>query len=227
MKNKCIHGFTIIEMAIVLLIVGLLLGGGLSVLGVQMEMQRVKGTERLLDEAREALIGFAVVNGRLPRPATSATNGVENPANCPTEVLCSGFIPWATLGTTRSDAWGKTLRYSVTRNFANPGLALGTPGTRNIDTRINGGPLVPVAIGVSAVVFSHGRRNFGTTEAGVAVPNLAATNADETSNDTGPLAYVQRTPSEQAVAPGEFDDIVIWIAPGILFNRMVQAGRLP
>ncbi|MBK6295373.1 MAG: prepilin-type N-terminal cleavage/methylation domain-containing protein [Rhodoferax sp.] len=47
MKNKCIHGFTIIEMAIVLLIVGLLLGGGLSVLGVQMEMQRVKGTERL------------------------------------------------------------------------------------------------------------------------------------------------------------------------------------
>jgi len=39
---------------------------------------------------------------------------------------------------------------------------------------------------------------------------------------------VQRAPTEgTAASGGEFDDLVIWLPPGILFNRMVQAGRLP
>lgn len=227
MTRRFSKGFTLLEMAIVLLIVGLLLGGGLTVLGAQLRLQRVKDTQRLLDEAKEALIGFAVGNGRLPRPATSAANGLENPVNCPTELACTGFVPWATLGTTKVDAWGKILRYSVTPAFTLPGLGLGTAATKNVETRDTLELAVPLANAVPAVVFSHGERNFGTTDSGGAVPNLAALNADEISNNSASVTFMQRSPSEKALAPGEFDDIVIWIPSGILFNRMVQAGRLP
>lgn len=138
-KKRLTAGFTLVEMAIVLLIVGLLLGGGLMVLGAQTEAQRFKDSQRLLDEARDALLGYAVANGRLPCPASAASNGTEsfctnagNPCGAVTLVFqahghCSnsynGFLPGATLGlpgTTGGylmDAWGGSatsrIRYAV------------------------------------------------------------------------------------------------------------------
>ena len=77
-QSQC--GFTLVEMAVVLLIVALLVGSGLSVVSAQVEQQKYKDTQRILDDAREALLGFAAANGRLPCPATAASNGIEAPA---------------------------------------------------------------------------------------------------------------------------------------------------
>lgn len=231
MKYKNCRGFTLIEMAMVFVIMALLLGGGLTILRTQLEQQRIRDTQRLLDEARDALIGFAVFNGRLPRPAISAVNGVENTANCPSDLVCTGLIPWVTLGTTRADAWGKILRYSVTPAFSSdsPLPALTTLGTKNIETRNNAGALVPLANSVPVVIFSHGEGRWGTTEAGVAIADGSDTNVDEDINQTGGAlgaTFRQRTINELPTATGgEFDDMVIWIPTGVLFNRMVQAGR--
>ena len=232
-------GFTLVEMAIVLVIIGLLLGGLLMPLQAQIDNQRIKETQKALDEVKEALIGFAVANGRLPRPATSATNGAENPATCPTDAACSGFIPWATLGVTKLDAWGKIIRYSVNPGFANANITLTTVANRKVLTR-DGASATSFLIGQAAactatqqcapvVVFSHGKQRLGTTDAGVAIPEDTATNLDEDANNTGPTDYYQRTPSENTAAAtgGEFDDIVTWLSPNILFNRMVAAGKLP
>ena len=41
-------------------------------------MRRQEETRRILDEAREALLGFAATHGRLPCPATSASRGEES-----------------------------------------------------------------------------------------------------------------------------------------------------
>ena len=128
-------GFTLVEMAIVLVIVGLLLGGLLMPLSTQVEQRRIGETQKALDEINQALIGFAVANKRLPRPATSAMNGAENPVQCPTDTACSGFIPWTTLGVTKLDAWGKIIRYSVTPAFANANIALITVANRKVLTR--------------------------------------------------------------------------------------------
>lgn len=241
MKRHTNKGFTLVEMAVVLLILGLVAGAGLTVLSAQLDQQRIKDTQRILDEAREALIGFAVVNGRLPRPATSAVIGVENPAICASDAACTGLIPWATLGTTKTDAWGKIVRYSVTPAFANAAFALNTVATKRVQTRdATAGALVFIAgqAGCSlaspcvpAVVYSHGKERWGTTDAGVAVPDGSTTNTDEDTNQTGDASgdlFIQRGPVAQTTAlGGEFDDSVIWLTPGILFNRMVQAGRLP
>ena len=68
-------GFTLIELAMVLFIVSLLIGGLLMPLAAQTEIRGRQETDRALANIREALIGYAVVNGRLPcpAPATLAT----------------------------------------------------------------------------------------------------------------------------------------------------------
>ena len=234
MKSKSQTGFTLIEMALALLIMGLVVGGGLNLMSSQMESQKLKETQAILEEAKNALIGFAVVNGRFPRPAVSGVDGTEQ-ATCADEAACTGLIPWVVLGTTKLDSWGKMLRYSVTPAFANANFKLTTPSTKIVQTRDNLGAVQTLANLVPAVIYSHGKSNFGTTDAGTAIPNLSLTNLDEITNDSGGIGavagttFMQRTPSENTAAAfgGEFDDIVIWLSPNILFNRMVQAGQLP
>jgi hypothetical protein len=80
------------------------------------------------------------------------------------------------------------------------------------------------------VIWSFGANNHGVTAEGTAVVDGSASNTDEDANasNDGTNAFVYRQASENTSPPGgEFDDQVVWIAPGILFNRMVAAGRLP
>ena len=121
-------GFTLIEMAIVLMIVGLLLSGLLVPLSAQMEQRNITDTQKSLSEIKEALIGFALTYGRLPCPATSSSNGAEQfvPGHSAADGQCSnfynGYVPAATLGlsgTTDSsgfliDSWGNRIHYAVT-----------------------------------------------------------------------------------------------------------------
>lgn len=224
-------GFSLVEMAIVLVIVGLALGAGLSVLSGQVEQKKINDTQKALEEAKDALMGFAIVNGRLPRPATVASNGIEiTAAACATDLACTGLIPWATLGVTKLDAWAKVIRYSVTPAFATAAFQQDSVGTKNIQTRNNVGAIVALANAVPAVVFSHGRDNFGTTDGGVAIPNLAGpNNVDEINNNNGGGAgttFIQRSPSTNPAAPGVFDDMVVWLPTATLLSRVGAAGRI-
>lgn len=230
------RGFTLIELAIVMFIVSLLIGGMLLPLSAQQEVRSRQETERVLADIRDALIGFAITNGRLPRPATSATNGAEAAA-CADDAACSGFVPWAALGTAKFDGWGKLIRYSVTPAFANATVTLSTIANRTVQTRDSAGTVAYLAGGAScatpnqcvpAVIFSHGKSRWGTTDAGLVLADGSATNADEDVNETGPTNYFSRSPSENTgVTGGEFDDIAIWLSGNTLFNRMVAAGKLP
>jgi prepilin-type N-terminal cleavage/methylation domain-containing protein len=101
------HGFTLTELAIVLVIVSLLIGGMLVPLSAQRDIQKVSETQKQMSEIKEALFGFAIINGRLPCPTTQADPaspdyGVED-ATC---VNVEGYLPWRTLGISETDAWG-------------------------------------------------------------------------------------------------------------------------
>jgi len=130
----CVRGFTLTEMAVALLIVALLIGGMLLPLSAQRDIHAQQETRRTLAEVRDALVGFAVVHGRLPRPAVSATDGSER-GPCANDADCHGFIPWAALGVQKSDHWGKLIRYSVTRDFANNNITVTAIADRTVRSR--------------------------------------------------------------------------------------------
>lgn len=236
------YGYSLVELAVVMLIVSLLIGGLLMPLSAQQEVRNRTETERTLTDIQVALIGYAIVTGRLPRPAASATDGTEGATPCTTDALCTGFIPWSTLSISKTDGWGKLIRYSVTPAYA--GGATGTTlisltsiANRTVQTRDTAGTANYLAGRaactaadqcVAAVIFSHGRARLGTVDGGVASPTVSTTNLDEIANDTGPTAYFSRTPNDNtATAGGEFDDVVTWLPTYTLVNRLVAVGKLP
>ncbi|MGB5082482.1 MAG: prepilin-type N-terminal cleavage/methylation domain-containing protein [Burkholderiales bacterium] len=257
------RGFTLAEVAIVVLIVGLLLGGLLGTYSSQVELSRIAETRRTLETARDALIGFAAANGRLPCPANAASNGAEAvsvlpPPTCNVSVAPEqqgvGFLPAATLGLTPIDsqgflidAWGSRVRYAVTNDNGlftfttqgqmraqlidlNPGTpqqtllricttaappnAIAFPGTNNAACSGIGTTLTNSAV---AVIFSVGKNGVvgGTGVAGVGLDEQANLNSDRVfiSHDSIP------PPSAN-----EFDDIVVWLSPSILYNRVLSGG---
>lgn len=57
---KAQQGFTLIELAIVLVIVTILIGGLAMPLSAQIESRRIGETKKIMEEAREAIIGYAM-----------------------------------------------------------------------------------------------------------------------------------------------------------------------
>jgi hypothetical protein len=53
-----------------------------------------------------------------------------------------------------------------------------------------------------------------------------AQNPNPNSADTDRL-FVSRSYRGEGTAAGEFDDVLVWLSPHILYNRMVAAGKLP
>lgn len=121
-------GFTLIELALTLAIIAVLGAGLLVPFVAQIAQRNISETERTLELAREALIGYAIANGRLPCPATDTSNGLESPSPPAANGACTtyyGFLPAATLGLTpvdaqgyAVDAWGSSgernrIRYAV------------------------------------------------------------------------------------------------------------------
>jgi prepilin-type N-terminal cleavage/methylation domain-containing protein len=92
---------------------------------------------------------------------------------------------------------------------------------------------------IPAIVVSHGRNGLGaTTLNGVALPATTA-GTDEAENDdadTDDIFYSRgfsegsedcTDDADETKPLCDFDDIVMWVSPNILMNRMVKAEKLP
>ena len=215
-------GFTLVEMAMVLLIIALLLGGLVPVLSGQIEQRRITETKKQMDEIKEALAGYAIIYGYLPCPTTTTDPSNSNygvaDTTCTSAPTAEGYLPWKTLGVPEMDAWGNFRadasdswighwRYRVDRNFSSSSTPF-TLSTSFADSLViqdsSGNTLTTTTERPVAVVYSTG-------------PNVTADGANTTFDST----YQSNVPNPS------FDDIMIWISRPQLFNRMVTAGKLP
>lgn len=234
---KIARGFTLIEMAIAIFIIALLLGSLLIPLATQVEQKQISDTQRSLEEIREALIGFALANSRLPCPdrttGVGANDGLEDVdgANRCVGVaggIATGNVPWSTLGVAPSDPWGNRFRYVINESFARGDMlfSLTTPGTnvRVCETAACAATLSTTAV---AAILSHGKNGYGAINSlGVQNPT-PATNLGEIENADTDRDVVSRVRSGSEHPDGEFDDIVTWLSRYVLLNRMVMANKLP
>jgi prepilin-type N-terminal cleavage/methylation domain-containing protein len=280
LKAKNQNGFTLVEIAIVLLIVTILLGYTMAMVPIQQELKQYRQADEEMNKIIESVYAFAQVKGYLPCPAwvdsltapTVSSSGFEcrenggaldcggsDPVNDSCDVWF-GYVPGKTLGIEGRysnvtglllDPWGKPYRYQVAKdansvggpvassgngNFiisgdmSKAGIANLSPdlsvcnvdpsvGTGNHDT-VCTGALETIIAEAPAVIFSTGKDTNDkndTTNSWVQRENL-----DNSDLDT---VFVKQTFNHSRGA--EFDDLVKWISPNILYSKMIDTGQLP
>ncbi len=215
------QGFTLIEIAIVLVIIGLLLGGLIMPLRAQRDINHRKTTELQLQEIRAALLGYALTNSKLPCPTNAAGLGLAPPV-C---VAANNLIPYATLGIQGTikngalvDVWQQPFLYKLANGY---GTAIPIVGVAPILNICISSPCPTPATLITniavAVVLSTGKD-------GVDLP--ASVSPDQIENRDGDTDFVMRTPTEYDKTGVEFDDIVVWISHPTLIYELSRAGRL-
>jgi prepilin-type N-terminal cleavage/methylation domain-containing protein len=172
-------GFTLAELAIVLVIVSFLLGGTMAMVSTQTEQRNWNDTQRGLEAARDAILGYAIANGRLPCPANSTSAGAEvrqGSGVCgtagntydyyggvvPVAGVTYGLLPAVTIGYQpvdtqgfAQDAWGNRIRYAVSQ-VTTPAFAANFTNRNNLKT--NGVSVLPndLVVCASATGISAG-----------------------------------------------------------------------
>lgn len=128
-------GFTLVEIAVVIVVLSLLLAMIAGIATAMVGQQRREVTRQKLAGVETALALFVSQNRRLPCPADgrfdsgNATAGLERPGGAgacevvtgTTNSQTHGVVPWRTLGLSESDitdGWGNRLTYRVAPELA-------------------------------------------------------------------------------------------------------------
>lgn len=215
------HGFTLAELAVVLLVIAVLTAGVAAPLGSRIEARDRQLSQDRLRDIQHALTGFAIVHGRLPCPSTQADPahpdyGVEDVAPC--NFAIEGRLPWRTLAMPATDAWGSARhsasdpwdghwRYRVDPVFAGAPIRADTAPSGTLHVRAHDGSNITVSASQAvAIIYSTGanRRADGL-------------NAHYSA---GSATY------QAGEASADFDDLLVWMGRPLLIARLAQAGRL-
>lgn len=217
-------GFSLLELAIALVILTLLGSTMLPLVSSQRDLLARQEARKQLDEARETLLAFAMVNGRLPCPARADLSSGQANAGREDCSLSHGVLPWSSLGLRESDPWGLRFSYYAQPAFSAPlaagtlcSFSLDTLGNANIKDRSGAG--YDIASALPAVIVSHGSRSFGAYRSDG--HQEAGALGDEAENANADLNFVAHDPSP------DFDDLLSWISAAVLKARLVSSGRLP
>ena len=245
-------GFSLVELAIVLFIVSLLIGGLLMPLSAQYEVRGRQETDKALANIREALIGFAVVNGRLPCPGDpsiatgTAGAGLELRSGLgptPHDNVCTfaaGVLPWATLGLPEADAWNNRYTYRVTATFSR-GIDSGPTLLSAYGAGCNLTNVADMPTRCAFALCTQGditvKTSVGGNDLATAIPAVVISHGKNGlgayRTDGTQIAGAAGDELENAngdatyVSRVEIDDLVMWIPPGVLMGRILASGRLP
>lgn len=222
-EKKRISGFTFVEVAIVLFLVGLLAGGGLLVFSKTVKSSKRKDTVDHLNMVKQSLLlwaqGKGAINGFLPFAAdisgvTSYEYSVPN----------STILPYVNLGVSNTDSWGNAVRYVVSREVDSfqwgvPPYYWPNAAGRNVicrttkaDTLTQGPMYYDEDIGgtkrVAAVIVSGGGADLDGSDGFF----------DKLAGHTAANEYSRARPSDT------YDDLVVAITAPELYHAIREAG---
>lgn len=223
-------GFTLVELSIVIIIVGLLTAGGLAVGASMVERAAYIDTQKLITQLQRSVKDFYIVNGRLPCVAPlddapgSSGFGVENP-NCASSaavpggtfregspVVRIGMIPVRTLGlsdSAASDKYGNRIVYAVSEQLTDA----------NQFGAQNGGIIVrdmndnPVLSNAAFYIGSSGRDHKGAysySTGNIPTGCGASDNLDVDNCDFSDVVFRDAPFNNGDVEDKFFDDITAW-----------------
>jgi prepilin-type N-terminal cleavage/methylation domain-containing protein len=202
------HGFTLIEIAIVMVIIGLLTGAGMSLMSMLTKRKARNETVDYLKEVKGALISYANIKGRLPWADTDG-DGNENSG------ATSGDLPYSTLGVRPKDSYIRTLTYALNTNLGTDrGITCGA-----LRTGLSGNPLVVDADGAStsfsiaAIIISAGPMDADSD--GNVFDDIISGPYQGDNTDGNPN-YIRHPPTDT------FDDLVLYIGGNELYGEICE-----
>lgn len=225
------YGFTLVEMAIVLVIVGLVLGGMFSGLSSMRETAKFKEDQQKLQDIKAALLSFAAINNYLPCPY----DGTDNQGNQSRDgngycSSTSGQLPFAELGTHAVNAYGLPFSYQVNRNantaniensessasyFGNPTLADDCDNAcfDKSTPPISGNPANPLNDDIGNFKIQDGSNKNIALQAPLLVIShgqngCSSVSGLENSNCSNSATTYYQAPQNR----DSFDDVLIWLS---------------
>jgi prepilin-type N-terminal cleavage/methylation domain-containing protein len=211
MAKRDRKGFTLIEVAIVMVIIGLLVGFGATLVGPLTERSRRMATTAIVTGAVESIIGFAAAEQRLP-------GWGDNSADTAPDEFCE-------VVTQRKDSVGKPLYYFFDNRLTQPGSLCGHKSTTLTvcrDSACNDRvPNVAFVVASGAMDYNPqtGRMTggcpSGQTCMGVYEPGT--TNVDNCTNATNCPNF--DAAADRINRPEAYDDIVAYVTLGELRTK--------
>jgi prepilin-type N-terminal cleavage/methylation domain-containing protein len=240
------RGFTIIEIAVVLVIITILLGILLPSIGARIDAARVAATKTKIENIKSSILAFIAKNGRLPCPAIEGLappppagpdNGYGREATpkgaCTgtaalTTGVVRGVVPWRDLSLSDDDALDGHFRrftYAVVTSETNLTVAR-LPGIVGTIALHSGTPVAPgnqLNINNLAVfvVVSYGSNGFGAYSS-EGIRQALPVGDDELANtDTGDIAFVQKDFSNA------YDDVVVGVSAREILTSLLPSAIKP
>ncbi|WP_029147797.1 type II secretion system protein [Methylophilus sp. 5] len=230
--SAAISGFSLLEMALALVVLSLMMGWLMTPLRVQHSLQKYQQTEQRLNVAQQALLGHAIIYHYLPCPDTDQPpDGWENILTNQSCASDEGVLPWLQLGLVATDAWGRFFRYRADSTFTHHAQWFAVSAAENASSiQVVGdvGALTSTPSRPAAIILSHGENGLGgiqSVSGGQVQAMVAPTYSDEQENADGDLVFVDK--AQQQTANAVFDDRLVMLSPKVLIQQMVQAQRLP
>lgn len=236
MTRKHQTGFTLVEIAIVLAILGIVLGGLFAGTSALRETAKFKEDQQKLQDIKAALLSYVAVNHYLPCPTNTidGNTGLQSPPEnrATTDGSCDvtyGYLPYADLGTHAVNAYGLPFSYVVnqqanlTTNTSNEAHSASYFGAANCN--INAGSPPCFYKDTPPTAADTGSGNFritnGTSQVlADNVPLLVISHGQ--NNCTNVNGFEQQNCSDSATtyfqAPqnregtNAFDDVLIWLS---------------
>lgn len=244
-------GFTLVEMAVVVALAGMLLAMGIAIANSAMDNTRRSVTKDHESLVKDAMVAYFINNHRFPCPDTGdntgaglVREGIENrvaggvnpvvTTNC---TSAFGTVPYRTLGLARDqalDAWGNFVSYRLdtargwhlSATFPAPPAAC---PSIIVGLSVFSSPAVLQTGQAALVLIAHGANGRGAFNQGQTdvsrngLPTTAGEFGNTQPNPAGPAGYRDYAYSDTAATP--FDDITQFMTAGQLQAAMVKTGK--